>query len=139
MRNDPPPRPAAEQGSAVAEFVMVVGLLLFVALAVFQLGLALYVRNTLIASASEGARFGARADAAPGDGAARTESLITSALNASFATDVAAVSRDTDAGVRILEVTVTAPLPVLGPIGPSGALTVTGRAFAEEQVAGATP
>ena len=40
---------------------MVTALLLVVALAVFQLGLALYVRNTLISAASEGARYGARA------------------------------------------------------------------------------
>ena len=51
---------------------MVAALLLFVAMGVFQLGLALYVRNTLISAASEGARYGARADAQPGDGMART-------------------------------------------------------------------
>ncbi|EWT00238.1 pilus assembly protein TadE [Intrasporangium oryzae NRRL B-24470] len=118
---------------------MVVGLLLFVALAVFQLGLALYVRNTLTAAASEGARYGARADADPADGADRAASLITSALNASFASDVTAVAGQTPAGVRIVEVTVTAPLPVIGPIGLAGGLTVTGRAFAEEQVGGAPP
>jgi hypothetical protein len=36
--------------------------------------------------------------------------------------------------VRVVEVRVIAPLPVIGPIGPSGALTVSGRAFSEEQV-----
>ena len=126
-----------EQGSAIAEFVMVTALLLVVALAVFQLGLALYVRNTLISAASEGARYGARADASPGDGVARTSALIGSSLSPSFAEDVSAAARVGPSGVRIVEVTVTAPLPVLGPIGPSGALTVTGRAFSEEQVAGA--
>lgn len=112
---------------------MVAALLLFVAMAVFQLGLALYVRNTLISAASEGARFGARADAQPGDGVNRTKALITSALSASFAQDVSA-SAVTASGVRVVEVQVTAPLPVIGPIGPSGALTVSGRAFSEEQV-----
>lgn len=118
---------------------MVAGLLLFVALAVFQLGLALYVRNTLIASASEGARYGARADASPGDATARTSSLITGALNSSFAGNVSAGSGTTAAGVRVVEVTVSAPLPVIGPIGPSGGLTVTGRAFSERQVTEAAP
>ena len=66
--------PDREHGSAVAEFVMVAALLLFVAMGVFQLGLALYVRNTLISAASEGARYGARADAQPGDGVGRTAS-----------------------------------------------------------------
>lgn len=118
---------------------MVAALLLFVTLAIFQLGLALYVRNTLIASASEGARYGARADASPGDATGRTTSLITTALNRSFATDVSAASPTTSAGVRVIEVTVSAPIPILGPIGPAGAMTVTGRAFSEEQVTGGTP
>lgn len=126
-------RSEADHGSAIAEFVMVAGLLLFVAMAVFQLGLTLYVRNTLISSASEGARHGARADAAPGDGASRTAALITASLNASFAQDVRA-SRRTVGGVEVVEVTVVAPLPIIGPVGPSGALTVSGRAFSEDQV-----
>ncbi|GAA2742746.1 hypothetical protein GCM10009868_13900 [Terrabacter aerolatus] len=113
---------------------MVAALLLFVAMAVFQLGLALYVRNTLISAASEGARYGARADAQPEDGVDRTRALITSALSASFAQDVSAARSVTGSGVRVVEVRVTAPLPVVGPIGPSGALTVSGRAFSEEQV-----
>ena len=130
-------RAGTEDGSAIAEFVMVAGLLLFVVLAVLQLAIALYVRNTLIASASEGARFGARADAAPGDGAARTEGLITSALNASFASDVSAQTTTTSDGVRVVVVTVVAPLPLIGPIGPAEGFTVQGRAFSEEQVSAA--
>ena len=119
---------------------MVAALLLFVAMGVFQLGLALYVRNSLISAASEGARFGARADAQPADGVARTESLITSALGASFAQDVTASRSVTASGVRVVQVRVVAPLPVIGPIGPSGLLTVSGRAFSEEQAAaGANP
>jgi Flp pilus assembly protein TadG len=118
---------------------MVTALLLVIALAIFQLGLALYVRNTLISAASEGARYGARADATPGDGIARTSALITSSLSASFAQDVSAAARTTSAGVRVIEVTVSAPLPVVGPIGPEGALTVSGRAFSEQQVTGVSP
>ena len=128
-----------EQGSAIAEFVMVTALLLVITLAVFQLGLALYVRNTLISAASEGARYGARADASPGDGIARTSALITSSLSSSFAEDVSAGARTTSGGVRVVEVTVSAPLPVIGPLGPEGALTVSGRAFSEQQVTAVTP
>lgn len=119
---------------------MVAALLLLVAMGVFQLGLALYVRNTLISAASEGARYGARADAGPADGVARTESLITNALGGSFAQDVSAARAVTTSGVRVVEVRVSAPLPVVGPIGPSGSMTVSGRAFSEEQaMAGARP
>ena len=118
---------------------MVAALLLFVGLAVLQVGLALYVRNALISAAVEGARFGARADATPADGAARTRVLITTSLNESYAGHVTATRTMAPSGIRVTEVTVTAPLPVVGPIGPSGALTVSGRAFSEEQVLGVTP
>ena len=56
--------------------LVVLGLGIF--LAVFQLGLALHIRNTLIACASEGARYGARADATPADGERRARELIRS-------------------------------------------------------------
>jgi len=131
-------RAGSEDGSAIAEFVMVAALLLFVVLAVLQIAIALYVRNTLIASASEGARFGARADAAPRDGVARTEALITSALNPSFATDISAQTTTTPGGIRVVVVTVVAPLPLIGPIGPEDGFNVQGRAFSEEQVSAAT-
>jgi len=118
---------------------MVAALLLFVGIAVLQLGLALYGRNALISAAVERARFGARADATPADGAARTRMLITTSLNESYARHVTATRTVALNGIRVVEVTVTAPLPVIGPIGPSGALTVNGHAFSEEQVLGATP
>jgi hypothetical protein len=125
---------ARDRGSAIAEFAMVSALLLFVALGVFQIGLALYVRNTLISAASEGARYAARADAEPADGVARTRALITSSLSARFAQDVDVDERTTPDGVRVVEVTVRAPLPVVGPLGPSESLAVSGRAFSEDQV-----
>ena len=43
-------------GSAVVDFTLVGILLTFLFLALLQLGLALHVRNTLVASAAEGAR-----------------------------------------------------------------------------------
>lgn len=130
FRSVPGPR---DRGSAVAEFVMVAALLLVVALAIFQLGLALYIRNSLISAASEGARYGARADSSPQAGVERTAQLISGGLSPRFAGDVTAVER-LAGGVRVVEVVVRAPLPVLGPIGPAGTLVVSGRAFSEKQV-----
>jgi hypothetical protein len=134
-----PTRRAPDEGSAIAEFVMVTALLLFVALAVFQLGLALYVRNTLISAATEGARLGARADAVPSDGVARAKALIASTLNETYARQVSVTRTTSPSGVLVLQVTVRAPLPIIGPIGPAEALTVTGRAFSEVQAVGAVP
>lgn len=127
-----------DDGSAIAEFVMVLALLLVVAMAIFQLGLALYVRNALVSAAAEGARAGARADSVPADGIARARALITSSLGENYARQVSALRTAGPSGVQVLEVTVTAPLPVVGPIGPSDGLTVTGRAFSEQQVTGAS-
>jgi hypothetical protein len=100
--------------------------------AVFQVGLALYVRNTLIACAAEGARFGARADVDPAQGVARARELIEASLPHRFARDVTAQVVVVD-GVRVLSVRVVAPLPVIGPLGPDQGLDVVGRAFLERQ------
>jgi len=121
-----------ERGAAVADFTMVSVLVVVLFLAVFQLGLALHTRNTLISCASEGARLGARADAVAGQGVSRTESLISSSLSPRYARHVS--SRETlVAGVRVVEVRVVAPVPVLGLLGPADRLDVVGRAFLETQ------
>lgn len=121
-----------EGGAAVADFALVAGLLMFVFAAVFQLGLALHIRNTLISCASEGARLGARADADPSDAAARTTQLINSAISARFSQNVTTSTESID-GVQVVVVRVVAPLPLIGPFGLDQELTVTGRAFQESQ------
>jgi hypothetical protein len=111
---------------------MVSVLVVVLFLAVFQLGLALHTRNTLISCASEGARLGARADAVPGQGVSRTQSLISASLSSRYARHVS--SRQTVVeGVRVVEVRVVAPVPVLGLFGPDDRLDVVGRAFLEAQ------
>lgn len=112
---------------------MVSSLVLVLAVGVFQLGLILHVRNTLVACAAEGARAGARADATTGDAVSRTTSLITQSLSPAYAQAVSARSATTDEGIQVIEVTVTAPTPVIGLVGPAESVTVTGRAFAEAQ------
>ncbi|MGL4175309.1 MAG: TadE/TadG family type IV pilus assembly protein [Dermatophilaceae bacterium] len=121
-----------ERGAAVADFAMVSVVVLVMALAVIQLGLALHTRNTLISCASEGARYGARAGAGPADGESRARDLITASLSARYADDITAAEAVVD-GVRVVEVRVRAPVPVIGLLGPDGALDVSGRAFLESQ------
>ncbi|GAB2707492.1 TadE family protein [Arthrobacter bambusae] len=116
-----------ERGSAVVDFVLVGGLLTMFFLAVIQLTLVLHVRNTLIDAASSGARHGALADRTPADARERTADLIETALNADFARDIS-TSEASFRGIRTLEVTVRAPLPVIGLIGPGAALEVSGHA-----------
>ena len=111
---------------------MVAVLVVMLFLAVFQRGLTLHTRNTLISCASEGARLGARLDAVPGQGVARTQSLISQSLSPEYARKVSARESVVD-GVRVVEVRVVAPIPVLGLLGPNDRLDVVGRAFLEAQ------
>lgn len=121
-----------ERGSAVVDFALVSVLVSLLFLGVFQVGLALHIRNTLIACAVDGARFGARADTTPADGAARARSLITASLSGRYAGHVSAAEQVVG-GVRVVRVDVSAPLPVLAWFGPADVLTVHGRAFEERQ------
>lgn len=121
-----------EAGSAIAEFVMVSILVVFVAMSVLQLAMALYVRNAVIEAAAEGARYGARANSSPELGAQRTRSMVSEQLNASYAERVTATRKVID-GVRVVEITVSAPVPVIGLLGPSEAMTLSARAFEEGQ------
>ncbi|WP_269440039.1 TadE family protein [Arthrobacter sp. zg-Y916] len=117
---------AAEDGSAVVDFVLVGALLTLIAVAVIQLALILHVRNTLIDAASSGARYGTLADRTPEDGVERTRDLISQSLSPVFAEDVT-YSR-TGGGAGMLQVRVSAPLPVIGFLGPQGGIEVSGHA-----------
>jgi hypothetical protein len=108
----------------------VAGLLVLAFLAVLQLAVSLHVRNTLVASAAEGARLAAAADRGLDDGVRRTRDLVTSSLSAAYASDVRAWYTDS-AGLRTVVVQVRAPLPLLGLLGPADDLTLTGHALVE--------
>jgi hypothetical protein len=116
-----------EQGSAVAEFVLVGALLTVLTLSVLQLGLALHIRNTVLDAASEGARFAALADNGLADGAQRSRDLIGTALGPVYAAHVTA-GYGRYLGHPSAIVSVRAPLPVLGLLGIDGMLEVTGHA-----------
>lgn len=111
---------------------MVGAVLVLVFLAALQVGFALHVRNTLIADASDGARYGARADSSPAQGAARTTELISSSLSSRYAGDVSAYDGNAN-GARMVTVVVRAPLPIVGPWGLGAHVTAKGHAYAEGQ------
>lgn len=107
-------------------------LVVILSLAAFQVGFSLYVRNTLIENAAEGARYGARADATPAMGAQRATELIRASLADKYASNVSATT-EIEGGAQVVKVTVRAPLPIVGPFGPSQSLTASGRAYKEAQ------
>lgn len=123
---------APERGSAVAEFALVAALVSLLFASVLQLGYALHVHNTATAHVIEGAREGARLGNSTEQGAARARELLGSTLPARYGTSVVA-TRTAVGGVKVVEVTATLPVPLLGPLGPPGAMSVTGQAFAEDQ------
>ena len=111
----------------VAEWAMVAGLSAILFALTLQLVFALHVRNVLIDAASHGARYGTLADRGPADAQERTRELITDSVGARFAGDVTAVPAEVQ-GAPTLEVRVVAPLPIVGPFGPPGAIEVSGHA-----------
>lgn len=126
----PPARRRADDGAAVVDFVLVSLVLVPLVLGLLQVGLVLHVRNTLVAAATEGARYGATVDRSPADGAARTRAQVDDAVAARFARDVSA-SRTSVDGVPAVVVRVRAEVPPLGLWGPPVRLDVAGHAVAE--------
>lgn len=124
---------ARDAGSAVVDFVFVSVLVLTLFLVVAQVGVVLHVRNVLVASAAEGARYGANADRAGPDAEARARAAVASALSPRTAAGLRYRSRlvtEPD-GQRVLELTISGPLPlVFLPAGPL-AITVRGHALKE--------
>jgi len=122
-----------QEGSGVVDFLLVSVLLLFLFLAVVQVGLVLHTRNVLVAAAAEGARYGANADRTPEQGAARTQEFVADALSARTAQALRVVPSTplSPEGLRTVQIEVTSPLPVvLLPVGPLS-ITVRGHALRE--------
>jgi Flp pilus assembly protein TadG len=123
-------RQRRETGAAVVDFVLVLVVLVPMFLGIVQVALVLFVRNTLTAAASEGARYAATLDHDPADGAARTRSQISGALAGRYAGDVTAHEVTLD-GAPAVEVTVHVVVPALGLGGPAVSLDVAGHAIEE--------
>lgn len=117
----------------MADFALVSGLITFVFVGVLQLGFTLHTRNTLVSSAAEGARIAARQGSSDADGVTRARELIRASLADNYADDISVGTDTTASGVRVVVVTVRAPVPIIGPFGVGETMEVVGRAFDEEQ------
>lgn len=109
---------------------MVASLLTVLVLALVQLCLALFVRNTLLDAAAEGARIAALADSSLEDGVQRTRQLVGDTLGRGYGVEVQA-DYETRLGVTATAVTVRARLPVIGLLGVEGGIEVSGHAAME--------
>ena len=126
-----PRRRRSQRGAAVVDVVLVLVVLIPVFLGILQVSLVLFVRNTLAAAASEGARYAATLDRGPADGAARTRAQISGALADRYAQGVTARETTID-GAPAVVVTVHVVVPALGIGGPAIALDVSGHAIEEQ-------
>lgn len=119
-----------ERGSAPVEFVLTGTLLAMITLAVLQLSLSIYVRNTVIDATAEGARFASLADHTLQDGLHRTEELIHASLGAGFETELR-VRETVVLGQPAVEVIAITALPIVGVWGFFGTMEVNAVAAQE--------
>ncbi|MFG1624800.1 TadE family protein [Kribbella sp. NPDC049227] len=125
-----PSRPRDERGSAVVDFVLVSMLVVPLFLGILQVGLYLYVRNTLTAAASEGAAYAAVLNRQPAEGEGRTRDLIDGVVKDQLIDAVRSEETDID-GRPGVQVVVQAHMPPLGLWGPGVAFSVEGHAVKE--------
>ena len=124
------PRSRDERGSAVVDFVLVSMLVVPLFLGILQVGLYLYVRNTVTAAASEGAHYAAVLNRVPADGESRTRELVGGVVRDQLIDSVSAEETDVDGRPGVL-VVVRAHMPPLGLWGPGIDFSVEGHAVKE--------
>jgi len=122
-----------DDGAAVVDFVLVSVLLVSLFLLVFQVGVVLHVRNVLVASAAEGARYGANADRSPAEGATRAKTVIADALGYRVAASMTCVPVEGEAldGQPVVDIRCSGPMPIV--FLPTGAFSLTVHGHAVEE------
>ena len=123
-------RRRTERGSAVVDFVLVSVIVVPLFLGVLQVGLFLYVRTTMTAAASDGARLAATADRDPSAGVDRTTRMLDGVVSERLLDSVSANETTIDDQPAV-EVVVRGHLPALGLWGPAVDFTVRGHAIEE--------
>ena len=135
MRSEPLTGPGhRERGSAVVDFVLVGVLVVGLLLAVLQVAVYVHVRNVVVASAQEGARYAANADVPAGAGADRTLEVVSRATSARTAAGLTCASgQEVDgSGLTLVVVRCTGAVPtIFAALGGLLPLQATGRAVEE--------
>jgi Flp pilus assembly protein TadG len=123
-----------EGGSAVVDFVLVSVLIMVLLLAVLQVAVYVHVRNVVVTSAQEGARYAAGADVPSTEGAARTVEIVGRATSTRTAGGLRCTSGEEPdrTGLTLVVVRCAGSVPtLLAPLGDLLPLTATGRAIKE--------
>jgi Flp pilus assembly protein TadG len=123
-----------ERGSAVVDFVLVGVLVVGLLLAVLQVAVYVHLRNVVVASAQEGARYAANADVPVEAGAERTMEVVGQATSARTAAGLTCTStQEVDgSGLTLVVVRCTGAVPtIFAALGQLLPLEATGRAVEE--------
>lgn len=123
-------RRRGERGSAIADFALCSIVVLPLVFGILQLALIWHIHTTLVSAASEGARYGASYNRPVDAGRQRTQAVIRQEFGDRLGERVSA-GEVTGAGQPIVEVSVTARVPVLAFWGPSVTLHAEGHAVKE--------
>jgi len=120
-------RAGAERGAAPVEFALVMVILLPLFASIFQLGIFLHVRNTLVACAHEGARIAANFNGTLNEGEAAAEACAENVVSASLVDRVQGSPPNDDG---LVTMRINARMPGLGWLG-AFPFEVAGRAVQE--------
>ena len=123
-----------ERGSAVVDFVLVGVLVVALLLAVLQVAVYVHLRNVIVASAQQGARYAANADVPVEAGADRTLEIVGRATSARTAAGLVceSVQEVDDSGLTLVVVRCTGEVPsIFAALGELLPLSATGRAVEE--------
>jgi len=135
VHSEPLTRPGdPERGSAVVDFVLVGVLVVGLLLAVLQVAVYVHLRNVVVASAQEGARYAANADVPAAAGADRTLEVVGQATSASTAAGLncASAQEVDESGLTLVVVRCTGAVPsIFAALGELLPLEATGRAVEE--------
>lgn len=114
----------------MVDFVLVSLVLVPLVLGLIQVGLTLYVRNTVAAAATEAARHAAALGRRPESGVVRARTQLDGVVGDRFLREITA--RDNrHAGLPVVEVRIRAVVPTLGLWGPGVEIDVTGHGVRE--------
>ena len=116
-----------ERGNAPAEFVLVSALLVALVLGLLQVVMMGYVRHVLTSAAAEGARQASLLDVSDYRAREVTRNLISHSLSSRYAENIAFTAAIVE-GVPSTQVTVTAPVPILGLWSSTGRVEVVSHA-----------
>lgn len=125
-----------DRGAAVVEFVLVSMPLLFLLLAVLQVAVYLHLRNVVVASAAEGARYGANADRSSVDAGLFAEDVLARGVSARTAAGIRCVGAEEvgAAGTVLVVVRCRGSMPtLLSVVGDLLPVDVSARSLEEGQ------